>query len=266
MRMGLPPITPMVKRLMQINAAVFVLYFIIWYVSTPAADGVVRWFGLDPGLWAAQAPFVPVWQLISYSFLHAASDPTHIMFNMLLLYFFGTMLETILGSNRFLMVFVGAALCGGLFHLVGEWLFGAGLPVIGASGAVLGVLVATAVLRPDTQVLFFFFPVRLRWLATGIVVLDALNLLIGLKGGSAGLVAHHVHLGGALYGFLAARGGWVRWDPIGRLRQRQIDGQQNRKQADQERLDALLKKIHSEGLGSLSDKERDFLKRVSRKG
>lgn len=264
MRMALPPITPMVKRLMLINAGVFAVYFTLSF--TPAAKGVVHWLGLDPRTWVEIFPLVPIWQVVTYAFLHSTSDVMHLLFNMLLLYFFGTMLESILGSKRFLTLFLGAALCGALFHLLGEWMLGEGLPVIGASGAVLGVLVAAAVLRPDTVVFLFFFPVRLRWLATGIVAIDAMNLLIGLREGHAGMVAHHVHLGGALYGFVAARQGWVRWDPIGRWRQRQLEGQQVRRQADQERLDALLDKIHSQGLGSLSSGEKEFLKRVSRKG
>lgn len=267
MRMALPPITPMVKRLMLINAGVFAVYFTLYLSSPPAAKGVVPWLGLDPRMWAENFPLLPIWQVFSYAFLHSTSDFMHLLFNMLLLYFFGTMLESILGSKRFLTLFLGAALCGALFHLLGEWILADPMmPVIGASGAVLGVLVAAAVLRPDTVVFLFFFPVRLRWLATGIVVIDAMNLLIELREGHAGIVAHHVHLGGALYGFLAARQGWVNWDPIERFRQRQRAGQQVRRQADQERLDGLLEKIHSEGLGSLSPEEKEFLKQVSRRG
>ena len=261
-RMALPSITPVVKRLMMINGAGFLIFFFIWLASSPVAEGMVRWLGLAPGLWEESFPLLPVWQVITYAFLHSAMDPMHLLFNMLLLYFFGTMLETILGSNRFLTLYLGAAFCGALLHL----LLGGEAPVIGASGAVLGVLVATAVLRPDTTVFLFFFPVRLKWLAAGIVALDAMRLLIGLKSGQSDMVAHYVHLGGALYGFLAARQGWVRWDPIGRWRQRKAEGRDQRRQVDQERLDGLLEKIHSQGLGSLTQREKEFLKRVSRKG
>jgi membrane associated rhomboid family serine protease len=260
--MALPSITPVVKRLMMINGAGFLIFFFIWLASSPVAEGMVRWLGLAPGLWEESFPLLPVWQVITYAFLHSAMDPMHLLFNMLLLYFFGTMLEAILGSNRFLTLYLGAAFSGALLHL----LLGGGAPVIGASGAVLGVLVATAVLRPDATVFLFFFPVRLKWLAAGIVVLDAMRLLIGLKSGQSDMVAHYVHLGGALYGFLAARQGWVRWDPIGRWRQRKAEGRVERRQVDQERLDGLLEKIHSQGLGSLTQREKEFLKRVSRKG
>jgi hypothetical protein len=58
----------------------------------------------------------------------------------------------------------------------------------------------------------------------------------------------------------------VRWDPIGRWRQRKAEGRVERRQVDQERLDGLLEKIHSQGLGSLTQREKEFLKRVSRKG
>lgn len=262
MRVALPSITPMVKRLMLINGVAYAALFLVWLTPSLLAMDIVAWLGLDKEVWQWSFPLVPIWQVITYAFLHAVQDPTHLFFNMLLLYFFGTMLETILGSNRFLTLYVGAALCGAALHL----LFGPPSPAIGASGAVLGVLVATAVLRPDTTVFLFFFPVRLKWLATGIVVLDAMQLVIGIKSGRPDMVAHFIHLGGAAYGFLAARQGWVRWDPIGRWRQRKLEGQQVRRQADQERLDGLLEKIHSQGLGSLSGAEKEFLKRVSRKG
>ncbi len=263
MRMALPAVTPMVKRLMLINGVAWVAFFAAFMVDKSVF--VVHLLGLSPQVWEANFPLVPVWQVLSYAFLHTV-DPTHLLMNMLLLFFFGTMLETMLGSNRFLTLYLGAALCGALFHLMGEWMLGGSAPAIGASGAVLGVLVAAAVLRPDATVFLFFFPVRLKWLATGIVAIDAIRLLIGLKSGQSDMVAHFVHLGGALYGFLAARQGWVRWDPIGRWRQRRDAGRDNRRQVDQERLDGLLEKIHSQGLGSLSGKEKEFLKRVSRKG
>jgi membrane associated rhomboid family serine protease len=174
--MALPSITPVVKRLMMINGAGFLIFFFIWLASSPVAEGMVRWLGLAPGLWEESFPLLPVWQVITYAFLHSAMDPMHLLFNMLLLYFFGTMLEAILGSNRFLTLYLGAAFSGALLHL----------------------LVATAVLRPDATVFLFFFPVRLKWLAAGIVVLDAMRLLIGLKSGQSDMVAHYVHLGGAL--------------------------------------------------------------------
>ena len=255
-------------------AVIVVAHFIRVLLPLSLQDALIERFAFVPAAFLAQfgadgdgLMTGELFSLVSYAFLHSTSDFMHLLFNMLLLYFFGTMLESILGSKRFLTLFLGAALCGALFHLLGEWILADPMrPVIGASGAVLGVLVAAAVLRPDTVVFLFFFPVRLRWLATGIVVIDAMNLLIELREGHAGIVAHHVHLGGALYGFMAARQGWVNWDPIERWRQRQRAGQQVRRQADQERLDGLLEKIHSEGLGSLSPEEKEFLRQVSRRG
>ncbi len=265
MRLALPPLTPMVRRLLKLNVGVFAGYFLLWLASPPAANECVRWFGLDPLLWRQGFPFVPLWQLGSYAFLHSALDPMHLLFNMLLLYFFGTMLESTLGSGRFLAVYGGAGIFGACLHLVAELAMGHAHPVIGASGAVLGVLVATAVLRPDTMVLFLIFPIRLRWLAAGIVGLDAMQLLITMRAGGADMVAHFVHLGGALYGFVAARRGWIRWDPLGAWQAKRAVAQVERHQQDQARLDSLLKKIHGQGLGSLTQAEKDFLKRTSRR-
>lgn len=264
-RLAVPALTPVVKRLILANAAMFLLTFMLWLLpfETNVSGLLIDVLGLNPELWKGLFPFVPFWQVASYGFLHSLGDLLHLFFNMLLLYFFGTMLEGIVGSRRFLVTYFLALFAGAFLHLAIESWKASPPQAIGASGAVLGVLIAVAVLQPETRVLFFFVPVKLKWLAIGLVTLDVFHVLVQLKMGAPGSVAHYVHLGGAAYGFAAARLGWLWWDPVQRVLDRRALAREIRRQSDESRMDALLEKIHREGLQSLSRREKDFLKRMS---
>ena len=153
-------------------------------------------------------------------------------------------------------------LVGALAHLLLQPLVNANAPAIGASGAVLGVVIATAVLRPNTTVILLFIPVTLKRLAIGIVALGVIGALPGRRGQPDG-VAHWVHLGGAGFGFLAARRGWVWLDPIERVQRRRERSARSKRISEDEQMDQLLAKISREGMNSLSRSEKAFLKRVS---
>ncbi|MEE8467900.1 MAG: rhomboid family intramembrane serine protease [Planctomycetota bacterium] len=256
----MPRMTPMVKLLLIANAVTFAAQFLLGFTGARGME--IQVAGLAPQVWADFFPFVPFWQVVTYGFLHSTNDPMHLLWNLLLLYFFGTMLEAIVGSRRFLATYVGALLAGASLHLAAEFLGGSRHPAIGASGAVLGVLIAVAVLRPNTQVIVLFIPIALKWLAVGIVGIDVFFVLKGFQGMSDG-TAHYVHVGGAAFGFLAARRGWIWKDPIQTLRNRRSKIAAHQVELRGKHLDDLLAKIHREGLGSLSQREKDFLKRMS---
>lgn len=126
----------------------------------------------------------------------------------------------------------------------------------------MGILIMAAVLRPHTRVLLIFIPVTLKWLVIGLVAIDVYGLLQDLKG-NGGNIAHWVHLGGAAFGFLAARKGWIWLDPIEKWQSLLVARQAEREQNDELRMDDLLDKIHREGMNSLSRREKAFLKKVS---
>lgn len=262
-QLALPPLTPVTRRLLVVNAAIFLVAWLLRLFAPGAHDALYTVLALDPWAWREWFPLVPVWQLGTYGFLHSTSSLGHLFWNLLQLYFFGTMLEGMLGGRRFLTTYLAAMLAGALLHLVVEGLTGAERPVVGASGAALGVVVATAVLRPRAQVLLLFIPVQLWVLAGGIVLLDLMAALEGLVRGASDGVAHWVHLGGALWGFLAARLGWVRIDWLERLRARRAVSAEQARREEQREMDRLLAKIHQEGIGSLTRSERAFLERVS---
>ena len=261
MRVALPPLTPVVKRLLLANVGVFLALFFVGWLSPGAEGASLRWLGLAPPLWREAFPLLPIWQLLTYGFLHGGIG--HLFWNMLQLYFFGTMLEGEIGSRRFLSFYAAAVLLGGVAQLVASLVSGQGGYAIGASGGVLGVVVAAAVLQPRALVFLLFIPITLKWLAIAVVAMDVFSMLDGLKRGVADGVAHWAHLGGAAFGFLAARLRWIYLDPLARLRARKAIAREDRRQSDEERMDELLEKIHREGIGSLTRSERSFLERVS---
>ncbi len=277
-RLAMPPMTPVVKALILANGAIFLGMFLVYLPAEGLAQLLQRWFGISPGLWIELFPFVPVWQLASWGFLHSLTDPLHVLLNMLFLYVLGTMLEGIIGGRRFLVTYLGALVVAGLATLAVGILAGpdAGLTelgvapawsyptTVGASGAVFCVVAAIAVMRPNRRILLLFFPITLKWLAIGYIGLHTFYWLLTLKGAQTN-VAYLAHLAGAGWGFLLARTGWIWRDPVQSLEGWRERAEQQEQAADQERLDKLLAKISREGIHSLSAGERTFLKRASKR-
>jgi membrane associated rhomboid family serine protease len=262
-QLALPPLTPVTRRLMVLNAAIFLVAWLLRLFAPGALEAVYTVLSLDPWEWREWFPLVPVWQLVTYGFLHSTASLGHLFWNLLQLYFFGTLLEGTLGSRRFLTTYLLGMVVGALLHLLLEGLVGSERAVVGASGAVLCVVVATATLQPRTRVLLLFIPVQLWLLAGVIVLLDLMAALEGLVSGWSDGVAHWVHLGGALWGFVAVRTGWVRIDWLERLRARRAVAEEQSRREEGREMDRLLAKIHREGIGSLTPAERRFLERVS---
>jgi len=154
--------TPWVLRLIVANAAVFLLQ-----LSLP---GIERPLVLIPALLLTRP-----WTLISYMFLHGGFG--HLFFNMLSLFFFGPRLEARLGSRNFLILYFVSGIAGALLSLV----FTPHVAIIGASGAVFGVLLGFARYWPRDQILIWgVFPIEARWMVAG---MTALALFGGFSGG-----------------------------------------------------------------------------------
>jgi rhomboid family protein len=192
-------LTPGVKWLLIINTAVFLLYYL-------GGAAVQRQAVVLLGLSAeAAVRNLMIWQLFTYQFLHAGI--THILFNMLAVWMFGTMLEQDWGTRRFLKFYFLCAIAAGVCVLVaniavGDW----GTPTIGASGAIFGLLVAFGVLYPNQTVLMsFLFPIKAKYM---VMIYVAIELLMTF-GPNTG-VSTVAHLGGAAFGYLYIKGRWPR--------------------------------------------------------
>ena len=234
----------------------------VWLIQVIGGRQVWRWqlhyLGLHPGTFVSS---LFVWQPFTYVFVHDSRNIFHILFNMLCLAWLGQSVEGALGARKFTVLYV----CGGLAAGVSYCVFRAFAPspsaVVGASGAVMAVTVAFAVLFPDVKLLFMFlFPIKAKHLA---MLLVAIDLLSGIKG-SSGDVAHAAHLGGALFGFLFFKlAPLVRSASSGHAAKKlktRLDGVQR----ERARVDDILDKINRDGMGSLTKAERKFLMEASK--
>ena len=138
------------------------------------------------------------WQLLTYMFVHGGT--WHLLFNMLALYLFGTPLERRLGSSEFLLFYFVTGIGAGLATLAVNWYTGLSqIPVVGASGAIYGLLLAYATLYPDARLYIFgFFPLRA---PVAVLIFAGLALFSELTNTRSG-VAHLTHLAGLAFGYL----------------------------------------------------------------
>lgn len=171
------------------------------------------------------------WQILTAMFMHGSIG--HIFFNMWGLYIFGGIVAPRLGGRGFLALYLSAGLIGNLLWLACAW---NGQPAVlcGASGAVMGVTAAAAVMAPDIPMLLLFipFPIKLRTMA---VVFFALDVLMEISGGQSG-VAHLAHIGGFLSGYLFLKLFFRReilWDPLTAwTNKRRVNAARNSRQDD----------------------------------
>lgn len=178
-----------VKALIGINT----LLFVLMEVSPAFGDFADRVLGLSEGGLAQWM----VWQLVTYQFVHAGL--LHLVVNMLGLWFAGNILERIFGWRKFVQFYLVCGIVGGIVQLV---LVPGNMVVVGASGAVCGLVAAFSTMFPQmpiTALIFFVIPVRMRAMWLGIIVAGVSLLL--LVTGWFGNIGNGAHLGGAFAGF-----------------------------------------------------------------
>ena len=251
--------TRWVLRLILANVAAFFLE-----TQYPALIGR---FELVP----AEAWHQP-WTVVTYLFLHGGVS--HLFFNMLALFFFGSRVESRLGGGRFLGLYFSSGIAGALLSLI----FAPYSPTIGASGAVFGVMLGYAWFWPRDQILIWgIFPIEARYL---IVITTALAIWGGFVPGQGGTVAHFAHLGGFVGGYLylrllATRTGAERFRRAAQPRAPRLETtsgaverwkkirREQLHEVNRDELDRILDKISATGIASLTPGEREFLDRFS---
>jgi membrane associated rhomboid family serine protease len=178
------PLPPITQALMLICTAVLcVNYFVP--------------LGLWLALWPLGSGNFGVWQLVTYAFLHA--DVLHLFFNMLALWMFGSELERLWGQRRYLQMLLASVLAAALVQMLFSFFVMSRAPMVGASGAVFGLLLCFGVLFPNRIIMPLFPPIPMK-ARTFVVVFGALELFLGVAGETA--VAHFAHLGGMLGAWL----------------------------------------------------------------
>lgn len=281
-------------QLIIINVTIFLglvaVDLVTWISGSEAIfEFVYKQFSLPPRL----TEYVTrPWTIITYAFSHYVWDIFHILFNMLVLYWFGRLFVEYLGSDKLVALYVLGALTGGIAYLllynVNPEFFGNAKEMVGASGAIYAIVVGTAVLLPNyTFYLLFFGPVKIKYIAIFYVVLSVLYVRQGVN-----LGGNIAHLGGALIGFVYIKqlqagidwGNWITttldWftdlfksKPKVKVSYRGETKQQTKSSSKKEtaakvsqaEIDAILDKISDGGYESLTKDEREKLFKASKK-
>ncbi len=282
-------------QLIIINVVVFLVLAVIKVFSTAA--GYESIFEMIYAQLAIPAPFFSFlskpWTIITYAFVHDLTGIFHILFNMLIFYWFGKLFIEYLGSDKLVALYVLGAIAGGISYLLVYNtipFYQSQTPLlgmVGASAAVYAVLVGTAVLLPDyTFFLMFLGPVKIKYIAIFYIVLS----FLGSVGGNAG--GNVAHLGGALIGFVYIKqlqigvnwGGWITtlldWfksifvsQPKVKVTYRKSEPKVHQaarpttkaSKASQDEIDTILDKISDQGYESLSKEEKEKLFNASKK-
>lgn len=217
------------------------------------------------------------WTPFTYIFMHAGI--WHIAINMLWLYWMGQIFEEYLGNKRILGLYLMGGLAGALFYVASFNL----LPVfrdlvhisviVGASAGVMAIVTATATLLPDYSIpLILIGPVKLKWLALFLVIIDFLMIIESNPGGEIS------HLGGALLGFVYIKrlqkgSDWIaiisnlfkRGPRLSKLKVvARNTAKKNASKPRQEEVDRVLDKISVSGYDSLNKEEKEILFRASK--
>jgi membrane associated rhomboid family serine protease len=257
------PMTPWVKRLLVANVVAF-----FPTMAVPSLYGLLL-------LYPPAVLFRP-WTLVTYMFLHAGV--AHLLFNMIGLFFFGPRLESRLGSKGFLLLYFLSGLGGAVFSLI----FARNAAVVGASGAVYGVLLGFALYWPRERIYIWgILPVE-AWLLAALLVFG--SLYAGVNPGAGSRTAHFAHLGGLAFAFVFLK--WWDWrkGAAKRAFQRQMKPDASPRGVSGDRLalarwkgiavdslhelnrgevQRLIAKVERDGTASLTQSERDFLDRMS---
>ena len=222
-------------------------------------EEMINIFGLRPD--KVMSRKLCVWQLVTYMFLHSTGTWLHIIFNMFVFGMFGPEVERAMGQKRFGVLYFGAGIFAGLLSSI-VLMFSA-TPIIGASGAVLGVLAAYGSLFPDRIVhLFMVFPMKAKHC---VFLLAAVEVFATIAGNPNSEIASIAHLGGFIAGFLFIRYEWTLRSAFLHSAEHRYDRARESDRQVRERVDEILVKVNREGLSSLTWRERTFLKRASRR-
>lgn len=277
---GFMRIPPVIRTIIAINIIVFVIQAVVGNLQVGGSSInriIINYLAFDPSLGTA---ITQPWRFVTYLFLHGGGF--HLLFNMLWLWWMGRSVEESIGPRSFAVLFFGAGIGGAFFHIALSFLYGTTF-VIGASGAVFGVMVAFAYMFPRAPIMLIFLPpIEARFVVAGLIVLDV--LFIGAGDG----VARLVHLGGAVIGYFIIKAHMNGHDlakyvrPLERIWSESPKKEKGKKkpknknmysvsdveiieESDQSELDEILEKISKQGYDGLTAEEKKKLFELSRK-
>ena len=242
--------TEVIKVLIIVNTIVF-----LFRVIAKNQLDLAQVFGLS-----AETVWPMVWQPVTYMFIHG--DFFHIFMNMFVLWMFGSEMESLWGRQGFLKYYFITGVGSGLVWL----LLNIGKPftvLIGASGAIYGLLLAYGLMFPNRKILIYFlFPVKVKYF----VIFLGVMAFISSMGTSGSNISHLTHLSGMVIGYIYIKSPWTwpkMWLRINSkvidIKQRKKEKKETRKMNMQQKVDRLLDKINKVGYDSLTKEEKEDL-------
>ena len=178
---------------------IIIINLLVWIMTALDRNGILfSYCSLYPGYGNVLPVWYRPWTFVTYMFLHGGFG--HLFFNMYALYLFGGMLERVWGTKKFLFYYFATGIGAALIHIGVQVLTSDYAPTIGASGAIFGLLLAYAMLYPDSMMGLVFPPITMKakWF---VLIYAAIELVLGVSGAKSG-VAHFAHLGGLVVGLI----------------------------------------------------------------
>lgn len=268
-----------VLKIIVINTLIFLIFYLGSFFFKLSPSTLVSWFVLPTSF--LEIVCQP-WSFVTYAFLHAGF--WHLFWNMYLLYWFGLYVLNLFTSKRFLTIYLLGAINGGLFYVLAYNLFpvfnNISSNLMGASAAVLAIVIFIATYTPDAMVRIFTFRIKLWQIGLVMVLLDLFQL--PSSGNAGGLIAH---MGGAIFGYVYAIqlkkgndiGIWFenfmdllvnlfksnKYKHFKQVHKTKQSAPKNTKRNPttnhQTKIDRILDKIGKSGYDSLTKAEKDFL-------
>ena len=258
-----------VEKIILLNIIVYLLPFILktlLFLFNIKGLSFISWFTIDANI----SEFIlKPWSLLTYGFIHGSLS--HIFWNMIILYYFGNILQNIFGEKLILNLFLSGIVAGGLIYLISYNFFpvfkGVNSVMIGASAGVMSVLFFLAAYSPKYRIRIIFFDVKILYIALFLFFYDIIQIPLNNSGG------HIAHIGGGLWGYYYCIKYNNGSDLVNSIlsyfkkdNKRRLFTESNKQSNnfDQEKIDEILDKISDSGYDSLTKSEKEYLFKVGK--
>ena len=256
-----------VEKVIFLNIVIYIIPFIlntVLFLFNIKNIDLVKWFTIDADF--SQLIFKP-WSFITYGFLHGSFS--HIFWNMIILYYFGKILNNLFGDKLFKNLYLSGIAIGGFTYVISYNIFpafkGVDSVMIGASAGVMSVLFYLASYNPQRIIRIFFFDIKIIYVALFLFIYDIIQIPLNNSGG------HIAHIGGAVWGYyycIKYSRGEDLIKPFFKIfkkpRKSGINQNKYKSKFDQKRIDSILDKISDSGYDSLTKSEKEYLFKVGK--
>ena len=255
------------EKIIFLNVAIYLAPFLIntiLFLFNIKNIDLIKWFTIDADF--GQLIFKP-WSIITYGFLHGSFS--HIFWNMIILYYFGKILNNLFGDKLLKKLYLSGIVAGGLTYVISYNVFpvfrGVESVMIGASAGVMSVLFYLASYSPQMGIRIFFFDIKIIYIALFLFFYDIIQIPLNNSGG------HIAHIGGAIWGYyycISNNKGEDFTQSIFNIfkttKKKNTKARQNNNNFDQKKIDSILDKISDSGYDSLTKKEKEYLFKVGK--